>query len=299
MGKEVHAARTMPNQPASPHVVPVATAADDLRPFLDAIGRVPLLTAVEEVDLARRIERGDFAAKERMIEANLRLVVHNAKRYRRHEDAGALTFADLIQEGTIGLVRAVEKFDHRRGFKFSTYATIWIRQAMQRAIADKARTIRLPVHVADGVRKLRRTEQELGSMLGRDPEPAELAAAAELPEAEVRELRRVAQPPVSLETPVGEDALLGHLLPDPGRPPEEDVLETVTLEQVRDALSQLSPLQRQVLTALFGLEATVPLTPLATARSLGLTRERVLRLEQEALAVLRRIPEGERLRDAA
>jgi len=289
---------TMTDPTAADHAVTASTA-DDLRPFLDAIGRVRLLTATEEVQLARRVERGDFAAKERMIEANLRLVVHNAKRYRRHEDAGALTFADLIQEGTIGLVRAVEKFDHRRGYKFSTYATIWIRQAMQRAIADKARTIRLPVHIADGVRKLRRTEQELGSRLGRDPEPAELALAAELPEAEVLELRRVAQPPVSLETPVGEDALLGHLLPDLGRAPDDEVLETVTGEHVRDALLQLSPLQRQVLTALFGLEESVPQSPLAAARTLGLTRERVLRLEQEALAVLRRIPEGERLRDAA
>lgn len=296
MGIGTDAARTMTDRLASDHA---ASPADELRPFLDAIGRVPLLTAAEEVALARRIERGDFAAKERMIEANLRLVVHNAKRYRRHEDAGALTFSDLIQEGTIGLVRAVEKFDHRRGFKFSTYATIWIRQAMQRAIADKARTIRLPVHIADGVRKLRRTEQELGLVLGRDPEPSELAAAAELPEAEVLELRRVSRPPVSLETPVGEDTVLGHLLPDPARPFHEDVLEALTAEQVREALLQLSPLQRQVLTAVFGLEGTVPMSPLATARSLGLTRERVLRLEEEALAVLRRIPEGERLRDAA
>ena len=156
-------------------------AAGELAAYLHAIGRIPLLTAAQEVELAKRIEKGDLEAKNQLIEANLRLVVHNAKRYRGVEDAGALTFSDLVQEGTIGLVRAAEKFDWRKGFKFSTYATLWIRQSIQRAFADKARTIRLPAHVSDHVRRVRRAEQDLGGRLGRDPETRELAVVTKLP----------------------------------------------------------------------------------------------------------------------
>ena len=194
---------------------------DGLGIFLQRIARTRLLTPAEELELARRIERGDLEAKDRMIEANLRLVVHLAKRFQR-EDSG-MTLLDLIQEGTIGLVRAVEKFDHRRGFRFSTYATLWIRQAIGRAMSEKGRTVRLPVHVGDRVRKLQAVERRLAMALGATPTAVELADALEWTEAEVADVRRIAMAPVSLEAPVGDagDAELGHLLADEGPTPEE------------------------------------------------------------------------------
>jgi RNA polymerase primary sigma factor len=274
-------------------------AGGDLGTFLAAIGRVPLLTASQEIELAKRIEKGDLDAKARLIEANLRLVVHNAKRYRGVDDAGALTFADLVQEGTIGLVRAAEKFDWRKGFKFSTYATLWIRQSIQRAFADKARTIRLPAHVSDNVRRLRRAEQDLGVRLGRDPETSELAVVTRLPEQQIDELRRLARPPVSLETPVGEEASIGTFVADPARPPEEEVLDGMTAGYVGEALDQLPVLQRRVLVLRFGLEGHAPRTATDVAHELDISRERARLLEEEALSVLRRLPEGRRLRDAA
>ena len=271
----------------------------DLSSYMNAIGRVPLLTHAEEIELAKRIEKGDLEAKNRLIEANLRLVVHNAKRYRGVDDAGALTFADLIQEGTLGLVRAAEKFDWRKGFKFSTYATLWIRQSIQRAFADKARTIRLPAHISDHVRRIRRAEHDLGLRLGRDPETQELAVVTRLPEQDIHDLRRVARPPVSLETPVGEDASIGSFVADPGRPPQEEVFDELTAGYVREALEQLTPTKRRVLVLRFGLEGHPPHTTTDVARELGVSRERARLIEEEALAVLRRLPEGQRLRDAA
>jgi RNA polymerase primary sigma factor len=260
---------------------------------------VPLLTHAQEIELAKRIEKGDLEAKNRLIEANLRLVVHNAKRYRGVDDAGALTFADLIQEGTLGLVRAAEKFDWRKGFKFSTYATLWIRQSIQRAFADKARTIRLPAHISDHVRRIRRAEHDLGLRLGRDPETQELAVVTRLPEQDIHDLRRAARAPVSLETPVGEDASIGSFVADPGRPPQEEVFDELTAGYVREALEQLTPVKRRVLVLRFGLEGHAPHTTTDVARELGVSRERARLIEEEALAVLRRLPEGRRLHDAA
>jgi RNA polymerase primary sigma factor len=274
-------------------------AAGDLATYLDAIGRIPLLTAAQEIDLAKRIEKGDLEAKNQLIEANLRLVVHNAKRYRGVDDAGALTFADLVQEGTIGLVRAAEKFDWRKGFKFSTYATLWIRQSIQRAFADKARTIRLPAHISDHVRRMKRAEQELGGRLGRDPETRELAVVTKLPEDQIHELRRVARPPVSLETPVGDDGELGAFVADPGRTTQDEVFEGLRSDYVREALEQLRPTERRVLALRFGLDGQQPHSASDVARMLGVSRERARLLEEEALTVLRRLPEGRRLRDAA
>ena len=271
----------------------------DLSSYMNAIGRVPLLTHAEEIELAKRIEKGDLEAKNRLIEANLRLVVHNAKRYRGVDDAGALTFADLIQEGTLGLVRAAEKFDWRKGFKFSTYATLWIRQSIQRAFADKARTIRLPAHISDHVRRIRRAEHDLGLRLGRDPETQELAVVTRLPEQDIHDLRRAARAPISLETPVGEDASIGSFVADPGRLPQEEVLDELTAGYVREALEQLTPVKRRVLVLRFGLEGHAPHTTTDVARELGVSRERARLIEEEALAVLRRLPEGRRLRDAA
>jgi RNA polymerase primary sigma factor len=274
-------------------------AAGDLAAYLHAIGRIPLLTAAQEIELAKRIEKGDLDAKNKLIEANLRLVVHNAKRYRGVEDAGALTFSDLVQEGTIGLVRAAEKFDWRKGFKFSTYATLWIRQSIQRAFADKARTIRLPAHVSDHVRRVRRAEQELGGRLGRDPETRELAVVTKLPEDQIHELRQVARQPVSLETPVGDDGSLGAFVADPGRTTHEEVFEGLRAGYVREALDQLRPVERRILVLRYGLEGHAPHNASDVARMLGVSRERARLMEEEALAVLRRLPEGRRLRDAA
>jgi RNA polymerase primary sigma factor len=274
-------------------------AAGDLAAYLHAIGRIPLLTAAQEIELAKRIEKGDLDAKNKLIEANLRLVVHNAKRYRGVEDAGALTFSDLVQEGTIGLVRAAEKFDWRKGFKFSTYATLWIRQSIQRAFADKARTIRLPAHVSDHVRRVRRAEQELGGRLGRDPETRELAVVTKLPEDQIHELRQVARQPVSLETPVGDDGSLGSFVADPGRTTHEEVFEGLRVGYVREALDQLRPVERRILVLRYGLEGHAPHNASDVARMLGVSRERARLMEEEALAVLRRLPEGRRLRDAA
>jgi RNA polymerase primary sigma factor len=287
--------RTMP----SDHDSHLDLDTGDLSSYMNAIGRVPLLTHAQEIELAKRIEKGDLEAKNRLIEANLRLVVHNAKRYRGVDDAGALTFADLIQEGTLGLVRAAEKFDWRKGFKFSTYATLWIRQSIQRAFADKARTIRLPAHISDHVRRIRRAEHDLGVRLGRDPETQELAVVTRLPEQEIHDLRRAARPPVSLETPVGEDASIGSFVADPGRPPQEEVFDELTADYVREALEQLTPTKRRVLVLRFGLEGHAPHTTTDVARELGVSRERARLIEEEALAVLRRLPEGRRLRDAA
>jgi RNA polymerase primary sigma factor len=254
---------------------------DTLALFLRDVRRHPLLTREEEVELAKRIERGDLEAKERMINSNLRLVVSNAKRYQGQD----LTLLDLIQEGILGLIRAVEKFDWRRGFKFSTYATFWIRQAMQRGIASQARTIRLPVHIGQRQRKIARAERELAAKLGRAPTDEEIATAAELTVDEIEETREVTRAITSLERPVGEEGEteLGELLPSEERGPEEEVEIGLREDAVRSAVEQLPEREREVVKLRFGINGDEP-TPLREAgRRLGLSPEAVRRVESQAL----------------
>jgi len=270
---------------------------DSLALFLREIGRVPLLTAAQEVELAKRIERGDMAAKSRMIEANLRLVVSIAKRYRNQ----GLPFLDLIQEGTIGLVRAAEKFDHRRGFKFSTYATWWIRQAVARALADKARTIRMPVHVVEKLNRIARTERELRASLGRDPTIKEIAQAVGLAEGDVEQIKRAAQTPVSLEKPVGEDdeSELRDLLEDASaHRPDEAVEAVLVVETLAQAISTLSEREQRVLELRYGLNGEQPRTLDEVGRSFNVTRERIRQIESQCLRKLAALA-GSGLRDVA
>jgi RNA polymerase primary sigma factor len=263
--------------------------ADELTPFLQQISRTPLLTPFEELRLARQVEKGDLAAKERMIEANLRLVVHVAKRFQR---AGhGLSFADLIQEGTLGLVRAVEKFDHRKGYRFSTYATIWIRQAIGRAIGDKGRTIRLPEQVGQRLRTLEREERKLAAELGRDPLPSELAEATDATLPEIVELEQLRRSTVSLDEPVGSDddgTSLGDLLPDRGTHDPEIAL---LAEDVQKALAHLPPRERRVIETRYGLSGAKPSTPSETAKALRLRPRDIRHLEELALRRLRAAPE--------
>ena len=261
----------------------VATT-DALQLFLNEAGRWPLLTKEEEVELSKRIERGDAEAKERMINSNLRLVVSIAKKYQGH----GLSLLDLIQEGIIGLIRAVEKFDWRRGFKFSTYATWWIRQAVQRGVANKSRTIRIPVHIADREQRIARAERTLAPKLGRQPTEEEVAKQAKLPLKQVREVRQAARAITSLDRPVGEgDAALGDLFAAEGSEPEEEL--TVSLEQdvLRRAVSQLPDREREVVKRRYGLNGDRdPASLDAIGRELGLTRERVRQIEASALEQL-------------
>jgi RNA polymerase primary sigma factor len=258
---------------------------DALQLFLNEAGRWPLLTKEEEVELAKRIERGDAEAKERMINSNLRLVVSIAKKYQGH----GLSLLDLIQEGIIGLIRAVEKFDWRRGFKFSTYATWWIRQAVQRGVANKARTIRIPVHIADREQRIARAERALAPRLGRQPTEEEVAKQAKLPLKQVREVRQAARAITSLDRPVGSEneASLGELFAAEQAPPEEEV--TVSLEQdvLRRAVAQLPEREREVVKRRYGLNGDRdPASLEAIGRELGLTRERVRQIEARALEQL-------------
>ena len=258
---------------------------DALQLFLNEMARYPLLTAEEEVELAKRIERGDKAAKDRMINSNLRLVVSIAKKYQGH----GLSLLDLIQEGIIGLIRAVEKFDWRRGFKFSTYATWWIRQAVQRGVANKARTIRIPVHIADREQRIARAERALAPKLGRQPTEEEVAKQAKLPLKQVREVREAARAITSLDRPVGSEneASLGELFAAEQAPPEEEV--TVSLEQdvLRRAVAQLPEREREVVKRRYGLNGDRdPASLEAIGRELGLTRERVRQIEARALEQL-------------
>jgi len=281
-----------------PRPAPADDVVDGLTFFLARAGRVALLSAAEEVELARRIERGDLKAKQHMIEANLRLVVSIAKRYRR--DDQAIAFLELIQEGTIGLVRAVEKFDHRRGLKFSTYATWWIRQAIARAIADKGRTIRLPVHVDQRVRKVVRAEHDLRRSLGRAPGASELAHATGLPEAEVEGLRALDRSVTSLDRPVGEDgdASLGEILRDPAASsPFDEARARWRLGELQRLLEDLSAAERSVLSRRFGLDDAGPRSVIQVARELGISGDRVRRLEADALGRLRHLPAAAALRD--
>jgi RNA polymerase primary sigma factor len=271
---------------------------DSLQLFLKDIGRVPLLTAAQEVELAKRIERGDHAAKQAMVEANLRLVVSIAKRYRNQ----GLPFLDLIQEGTIGLVRAAEKFDHRKGFKFSTYATWWIRQAVARAIADKGRTIRMPVHVVEKLNRILRSERKLRAELGREPTTEEIARDVEMSVDEVEHIRRSAQVPVSLERPVGDDdeSEFGHFLADESAPlPEELAETTLQREALRDILSALSERERLVLEMRYGLDGQQPRTLDEVGRAFNVTRERIRQIEHQGLKKLRALADAQRVRDVA
>jgi RNA polymerase primary sigma factor len=263
--------------------------------YLREIGRVSLLTAAEEVSLARRIERNDQEAKRQLIEANLRLVVSVAKRY----VGRGLSFLDLIQEGNLGLIRAVEKFDYRRGYKFSTYATWWIRQAVTRAIADQARTIRVPVHMVETINRLSRVQRQLVQDLGREPTIAELAEELEMTEERVRDIQKVAQEPVSLETPVGEedDSELGDLIEDDAvvSPPDavDDLLKREELGEVLDSLSHR---ERKVIELRFGLRGEEPRTLEEIGRRFGVTRERIRQIESKTLAKLKAYRESQGLR---
>ena len=271
---------------------------DSLQLFLKDVGKVPLLTAKEEVELAKLIELGDLQAKKKMVESNLRLVVSIAKNYRNQ----GLAFLDLIQEGTLGLVRAAEKFDYRKGFKFSTYATWWIRQAVARAIADKGRTIRMPVHVVEKLNKINRAERKLVSELGREPSIAEIADSVKLPEAEVESIKRSAQTPVSLEKPVGDDeeSEFGQFLADDKAIAPESAAETVLRnEALRDVLNSLSYRERRVLELRYGLGGEHPRTLDEVGRTFNVTRERIRQIENQSLQKLASLAEAQRLRDVA
>jgi RNA polymerase primary sigma factor len=271
---------------------------DALQLFLKDIGRVPLLTAAQEVELAKRIERGDEIAKRKMVESNLRLVVSIAKNYRNQ----GLPFLDLIQEGTLGLVRAAEKFDHRRGFKFSTYATWWIRQAVARALADKARTIRMPVHVVEKLNKIGRIERKLLTEKGREPTSAEIAAELELECDEVEHLRRSAQAPVSLEKPVGddEDSTFGTFLADDSVSAPDEAAETVLREEtLQRVLGMLAFRERRILEMRYGLNGEQPRTLDEVGRAFNVTRERVRQIENQSLKKLQAMAESQKLRDVA
>jgi RNA polymerase primary sigma factor len=276
----------------------VEPSLDSLRLYLRSIGRVELLTAEEEVSLAKRIERGDMLAKQQMIEANLRLVVSIAKGYLGR----GLTFLDLIQEGSLGLIRAVEKFDYRRGYKFSTYATWWIRQAVTRAIADKARTIRIPVHMVEKLNKVVHVERQLVQELGREPTPEEIAAELECSAREVKDILRMAQLPISLEKPVGEDeeSELGDFVEDENAESPFDLAsENLRRENVRKALDALPAREREVIEMRFGLKGHQARTLEEVGRAFGVTRERIRQIENNTLKKLQSLPEAQRLRDAS
>jgi RNA polymerase primary sigma factor len=270
---------------------------DALQIFLNEIRRYPLLTAAEEVDLSKRVERGDMAAKERMINSNLRLVVSLAKKYQGHD----LPLLDLIQEGIFGLIRAVEKFDWRKGYKFSTYATFWIRQAIQRGVANKARTIRIPVHIGQRERKIARVERELATKLGRPPSDEEIAKGAELPLLQVEEVREAARTITSLDRPLGEEgeSSLADLLPSDAPEPEDEVNVSLRKQTLWRALEQLPERERDVVKLRYGINGDDP-TPLREAgRQLGISPERVRQIEARALEHLARTRELEGMSEAA
>ena len=274
----------------------VEPSLDSLRLYLRAIGKVPLLTADQEVLLAKRVERGDMSAKTQMIEANLRLVVSIAKGYLGR----GLSFLDLIQEGSLGLIRAVEKFDYRKGYKFSTYATWWIRQAVTRAIADKARTIRIPVHMVEKLNKVVHIERQLVQRLGREPRPEEIAEELEMTTDEVREILRMAQHPVSLEKPIGEeaDSELGDFVEDENtETPDEAASLTLRRSDIETALASLPERERQGIELRFGLTGGQPCTLEEVGKTFGVTRERIRQIENNTLKKLEGLPEAQALRD--
>jgi RNA polymerase primary sigma factor len=285
-------------RPAELELAGAEASLDSLRLYLRSIGRVPLLSAAEEVGLAKRIERGDVGAKQHMVEANLRLVVSIAKGYMGR----GLTFLDLIQEGSLGLIRAVEKFDYRRGYKFSTYATWWIRQAVTRAIADKGRTIRIPVHMAEKLNKVVHAERHLIQQLGREPTPAEIATELEYPIGEVRELLRMAQQPISLEKPVGEedDSALADFVEDiAAESPFETASESLRRESVVRVLAVLPRREREVLEMRYGITGGRSRTLEEVGRAFNITRERVRQIENRTLKKLQTLPEAQLLREAS
>jgi RNA polymerase primary sigma factor len=276
----------------------VEPSLDSLRLYLRAIGRVPLLSAEEEVSLAKRIERGDIAAKQHMVEANLRLVVSIAKGY----VGRGLTLLDLIQEGSLGLIRAVEKFDYRRGYKFSTYATWWIRQAVTRSLADKGRTIRIPVHMVERLNKLIHTERRMIQQLGREPSVEELADELDCTVREVRDVMRVAQQPISLEKPVGEedDSALADFVEDvSAESPFEIASEALRRENVMRVLASLPHREREVIEMRYGILGGRPRTLEEVGRAFNITRERVRQIENRTLKKLQTLPEAQQLREAS
>jgi RNA polymerase primary sigma factor len=276
----------------------VEPSLDSLRLYLRSIGRVPLLSAEEEVCLAKRIERGDVAAKQHMVEANLRLVVSIAKGY----VGRGLTFLDLIQEGSLGLIRAVEKFDYRKGYKFSTYATWWIRQAVTRAIADKGRTIRIPVHMVERMNKALHAERVLIQRLGREPTSAEIAVELECSTSEVREVMRMVQQPVSLEKPVGDEddtALADFVQDDAAESPFEIASEALRRENVVRVLSALPRREREVLEMRYGITGGRQRTLEEVGRAFNITRERVRQIENRTLKKLQTLPDAQQLREAS
>jgi RNA polymerase primary sigma factor len=269
---------------------------DSLQLFLRDIGKVRLLSAEEEVDLAKRIERGELDAKQRMVEANLRLVVSIAKNYRNQ----GLPFLDLIQDGTIGLVRATEKFDYRRGFKFSTYATWWIRQAISRSLADKARTIRIPVHVVEKLNRIGRAERKLVSVFGREPTAEEIAELTGIDPEEVDSIKRSARAPISLEKPVGdgEESEFGQFIADEhAESPYERAVEILANEALKDALANLGYRERRVIELRYGLAGEHPRTLDEVGRTFNVTRERIRQIETHSLKKLQNLPEAQALRD--
>jgi RNA polymerase primary sigma factor len=273
----------------------VEPSLDSLRLYLRSIGSVDLLTADQEVDLAKRIERGDMRAKRHMVEANLRLVVSIAKSYLGR----GLSFLDLIQEGSLGLIRAVEKFDYRRGYKFSTYATWWIRQAVTRALADKSRTIRIPVHMVEKLNRVVHVERNLVQRLGREPEPQEIAAELGWKLKDVREVLRVSQIPVSLEKPIGDedDSELGDFVADENvESPFETASDTLQREDVQRALAALPQRDREVLELRYGLNGRRPMTLEEVGAAFGVTRERIRQIENNTLKRLKALPEAQCLR---
>ena len=278
--------------------VPEGISIDDpVRLYLKEIGKVPLLSAEEEIELAQRMEEGDEEAKKRLCEANLRLVVSIAKRY----VGRGMLFLDLIQEGNLGLIKAVEKFDYRKGYKFSTYATWWIRQAITRAIADQARTIRIPVHMVETINKLIRVSRQLLQEYGREPQPEEIAAEMGIPEDKVREIIKIAQEPVSLETPIGEeeDSHLGDFIPDDDAPaPAEAAAFTLLKEQLMSVLSTLTPREEMVLKLRFGLEDGRARTLEEVGKEFKVTRERIRQIEAKALRKLRHPSRSRKLKDS-
>ena len=269
---------------------------DPVRMYLREIGKIPLLTYEQELDLAKRILEGDEEAKQKLAESNLRLVVSIAKKY----VGRGMLFLDLIQEGNMGLIKAVEKFDYNKGFKFSTYATWWIRQAITRAIADQARTIRIPVHMVETINKLIRTSRHLLQQLGREPTPEEIAAEMEIPVEKVMEIQKIAQDPVSLETPIGEedDSHLGDFIPDDESPaPQDSAAYTLLKEQLEEVMETLTPREAKVLKLRFGLEDGKARTLEEVGREFKVTRERIRQIEAKALRKLRHPSRSKRLKD--